>query len=78
MRFLILFVLLIPVHGGAVEASPPRAFASDDWVSRGSHAWPEERARRQALLDGYLRENDPAASRAYGFRGWHTPALAWN
>ncbi len=65
-------------RGEARDVSPPKAFASDDWVEAGSTPWAQERDRRQADLEAYLRDTDPARARKYQFREGHTPALAWN
>ena len=60
------------------DASPPRGFASDDWVGAGTTSWAEERSRRQQQLEAYLSDTDRERARKYQFRDGHTPALAWN
>ena len=71
------------------DTTPPCGFASDDWVrggggngsGNGSGSWAAEQARRQELLDSYLKDRNPADAARYHFRSapeTHTPALAWN
>jgi hypothetical protein len=80
-------LLVVPGHAVIAQAqtgtiardvTPPAGFASDEWVKSGTTPWAEEMARRQADLEGFLRDTDPQRAAKYGFRRGHTPALAWN
>lgn len=53
-------------------------YVSDAWVVNGGSTWQQEIQRREQELSDYLKDTDPARSKAYGFKAGHTPALAWN
>ena len=74
----VLMQVAVAQTGAPRDVSPPPAFASNEWVRNGTAPWAEERARRQAELEGYLRDTDATRAKKYGFRDGHHPALAWD
>lgn len=66
----------------AEVVQPPAEDTGDDIVSwvdgQAVTSWPAEIAKRDAAIERYLNDTDPARAAGYGFREGQHPRLAWS